>query len=189
MDRDDKILNYVQDRLPPQDRQAFEAAMSADAALSAEVAVMQSVRGALSAGPKHDNTDAVWDRLSASITPVPHPANINRSPLARVLRYAAVAAIAVLAWQVTVVPRISGMPEGFAPATEGAGAFVLQVKFTDAATYGQIGTLLTPLGGTISDGPTALGLVRVSFTDQVSLQEALVALNTRSDIVELVAEQ
>ncbi len=189
MDRDDKILNYVQDRLPPQDRQAFEADMSADAALSSEVAVMQSVRGALRAEQKHDNSDAVWDRLSASITPMPKPANDNRSPLAQILRYAAVATIAVMAWQVAVVPRISGVPDGFAPATEGAGAFVLQVKFSDAARFGEIGALLGPLGGTISDGPTALGLVRVSFISQTSLQEALVALNTRSDIVELVVEQ
>jgi len=188
MDRDDKILNYVQDRMPPQDREAFEKAMATDAALAAEVGLMQSVRGALAAEPTHDNSDAVWDRLSTSMTSLPQPANVNRSPWAQVARYAAVAAIAVFAWQVTVVPRSSGVPEGFAPATEGAGAFVLQVKFADTATFGEIGALLGPLGGTITDGPTALGLVRVSFTNAASLQEAVVTLNAGSDIVELVVE-
>ncbi|ABG33450.1 hypothetical protein CEP88_09260 [Roseobacter denitrificans] len=188
MDRDDQILNYVQDRLSPQDRAAFEEAMARDAALSGEVALMQAVRGALAQEPKHDNSDAVWDRLSASMSPVPQPANMNSSPWAQLARYAAVAAIAVLAWQV-VVPRSSGVPTGFTPATEGAGAFVLQVKFADSATFGDIGALLGPLGGTITDGPTALGLVRVSFADATSLQEAAVALDARSDLVELVVQQ
>ena len=189
MDRDDKILNYVQERLSPQDRAAFEASMATDAALASEVALMQSVRGAMASAPKHDKSEAVWDRLSASMTPVPEPANTNRSPLIAVLRYAAVAAIAVTAWHLTVVPRSSGVPGGFAPATETTAAFVLQVKFADTASFGEIGALLGPLGGSISDGPTALGLVRVSFTDEISLQEAVGALNAASDIVELVVEQ
>lgn len=189
MDRDDTILNYLQNRLSSEDRAQFETAMAQDAALSAEVDLMRSVRADLSAGPMHDNADAVWARLSAKIDPTLQPANANRRPWMPVLRYAAVAALAIAVWQVTVVPRTGGVPDEFRPASEGVAAFVLQVKFADTATIADIGTLLAPLNGTISDGPSALGVVRVSFPDQAAQQQAFAALNARADLVELVLEQ
>ncbi|WP_227268763.1 hypothetical protein [Roseobacter weihaiensis] len=189
MDRDDAILNYLQNRLAPEDRAQFEASMTQDASLSAEVDLMRSVRADLAAAPKHQNSDAVWARLAASIDPVPQPANENRRPWMQVLRYAAVACIAVAAWQFTIVPRTGSVSEGFRTSSERAPAFILQVKFVESATIGEIGTLLAALGGTISDGPSALGVVRVSFPDQASQREAMEALSARTDLVEIVLEQ
>lgn len=188
MDRDDAILDYLQKRLSPQERDQFEKTMVQDAALAAEVALMQAVRAELSTGPVHDASDAVWERVSAGMDATPVPANTNRRPWGQVMKYAAVAAIAVMAWQVAVVPRMSAVPEGFRTATQPQAVFALQVKFVEAATIGEIGVLLGTLGGTISDGPTALGLVRVSFVDQASQQRALDALSARSDLIELVVQ-
>ncbi len=188
MDRDQDILDYVQGRLAPADRDAFEQAMARDASLAAEVDVMRSVRGALASGPTHAQAEAVWDRLSAEIDPPPQAANDNRRPWREVLTYAAVALIAVAAWQVTIGPRLTAGPDGFRAATAQSDGVSFQVKFVDAATLGEIATLLAPLGGTISDGPSALGLVRLSFPDPSQREEAMRLLETRSDLVEFVAE-
>lgn len=189
MDHDDKILDYVQNRLAPADREQFEKAMAKDKSLSAEVDLMRSVRAELKAGPIHENADAVWDKLSAAIDPAPQTANDNRRPWLQVLQYAAVAVMAVAAWQFAVVPRISGEPDGFRAASEQSVGFVLQVKFIESATIGEITDLLRPLNGTITDGPTALGLVRVSFAKKNMQQEAFDVLSSRSDLVELALEQ
>jgi len=63
------------------------------------------------------------------------------------------------------------------------------VKFTADATIAEVSELLSSLGGTISDGPSALGLMRLSFPDLATRDAALAALSGRSDLIELVAEQ
>lgn len=189
MDRDDTILDYLQNRLGPKDRDRFERDMAQDASLAAEVDLMRSVRAELATGPKHENADAVWARVSASMDSAAPPANVNRPPWMQFLRYATVATIAITAWQLTVAPRISNEPNGFRAASERAAAVVLQVKFAPTATIGDIGTLLAPLRGTITEGPSALGLVRVSFPDEAARQQAIVVLNGRPDLVELAVEQ
>ncbi|MEO1138418.1 MAG: hypothetical protein AAFW87_03080 [Pseudomonadota bacterium] len=189
MDRDDAILDYLQDRLAPEKREAFETSMAQDASLAAEVDLMRSVRDEMASGPTHEKADAVWEQLSTAMDAPPQAANENRHPWVSVLQYAAVAAIAVAAWQFAVVPRLGDVPDGFRAASEQSAGFVLQVKFEDSVTIGEIGTLLGPLGGTISDGPSALGVVRVSFTDAALRDAAREVLTARSDIVELVLDQ
>lgn len=189
MDRDDKILEYLQDRLAPEERKQFEKDMAGDGSLSAEVNVMRSIRAQLSSGPRHENADAVWSRLSANLGPTPRPANENRGPLIQLLKYAAVATIAVAAWQLTIVPRTGGVTGGFSTASERSDAFVLQVKFAQNVTIADIGAMLLPLEGTITDGPSALGLVRVSFGNAEARQQALEMFNSSVDLVEFVAEQ
>lgn len=188
MDRDQDILDYLQDRLTTADRDAFESAMARDASLAAEVDVMRSVRAELASGPRHDSADAVWDRLSAKIDAAPQAANDNSRPWQQVLKYAAVAMIAVAAWQVTLGPRVTGGPDGFRTASEQPAAVSFQVKFVETATLGEIAALLAPLGGTISEGPSALGLVRLSFADANLGAEASKVLEERSDLVEFVAD-
>ncbi|MGZ2258768.1 hypothetical protein [Roseobacter sp. A03A-229] len=188
VDRDQDILNYLQDRLTAADREAFEGAMARDASLAAEVDVMRAVRAELASAPRHENADAVWDQLSVEIDAMPTTANDNKRPWQQMLKYAAVAVIAVAAWQVTVGPRINGAPDGFRTASEKSEAFSFQVKFVDAATLGEIAAVLVPLGGTISDGPSALGLLRLSFANASLGEEAIVVLEERTDLVEFVAQ-
>lgn len=189
MDRDDAILDYLQHRMAPDAREAFEAELSRDAPLAAEVAVMRAARETLAEGPRHEKAQMVWDKLSAQMEDEPKAANDNRSPVLQILKYAAVAVIAVAAWQFAVVPRTAIGPDGFRTASEEATSFVLQVRFVDAATLGDIGALLAPLGGTISDGPSALGVLRVSFPDAEAVDKAAQTLTARTDLVEFVAVQ
>lgn len=189
MDRDDAILNYLQGRLAPAERDRFEAEMKADAPLAAEVDVMRAVRADLAAAPKHDNAGAVWNKLLASIDPPLRAANQNRSPWAQVGRYAAVALLAVVSWQFAVAPRIFGAPDTYRAASEETDAFILQVRFADEATMTEIGALLGPLDGTISDGPSALGIMRISFIDEAARQQAAEAFRARPALVIFVQEQ
>ncbi|MFK7870917.1 MAG: hypothetical protein AB8B58_16965 [Roseobacter sp.] len=188
MDRDQNILDYVQDRLSTADRAKFEDAMVQDTSLAAEVDVMRSLRAALSAGPVHEKADAVWQRLSTEISDAPRAANDNQRPWRHLLKYAAVAVFAVAAWQTTVAPRLLTVPEGYRAASDAAAEFTFQVKFTDGATLADIADVLAPFGGRIIDGPSALGLVRISVSEEDLVQDAQTALEMRTDLVEFVAE-
>lgn len=189
MERDDAILDYLQGKMPKAERNRFEAAMADDASLAGEVDVMRAVRAELANAPKHEKADAVWDRLSAAIDPVPQVANENRAPWTQMLRYAAVAAVAVACWQVAIVPRMGGGPEGYRAASESTDAFILQVKFVDGATVAEITDLLAEVEGTISDGPSALGIMRLSFAAEDLRRQALEVLSSREGLVELVQAQ
>ena len=171
-----------------EDRDAFENAMALDASLAAEVDVMRAVRVELASGPRPENADAGWDRISAEIDARPQAANDNRPPWLQMLKYAAVAVMAIATWQLTVGPRMAEDPDGFRTAGEESVDFSFQVKFVDTATLTEIAALLAPLGGTISDGPTALGLVRLSFADNDVGEQARRMLEGRTDLVEFVAE-
>ena len=189
MERDDAILDYLQGRLAPEDRQAFEKTMAQDSALAAEVDIMRAVRSEMASGPEHEQADAVWDRLSAAMDGTAQPANVNRRPVQQFLKYAAVAVLAIGAWQVGVAPQLATAPDGFRAASEESADFILQVKFAPDATLKEVGEVLGPLGGTISDGPTALGVVRVSFSDAGSRDAARTALEAMDNLVDLLLDQ
>lgn len=188
MNRDQDILDYFQDRLTPDRRAAFEAEMAQDASLAAEVELLRSVRAELAQAPKHENAAVVWDRLSAEFDATPLTANDNRPLWKEALKYAAVAVLCIATWQATVGPRFGAELTGFRAASEDRIDFSLQVKFVPTANYADIAALLTPLGARITDGPTALGLLRLSFADAGSRQQAIGVLEASDDLVELVAE-
>lgn len=191
MDRDDKILAYLQGKLASTDLADFEAEMASDTSLAAEVTLMRSARAELAKGPKLPDPEQAWDRLSAAIREPVRPANENHPPWRQWAQYAAVACIAVASWQVIAVPRLGNqqVQDPFRAASEASDAFTLQVKFTDTATIAEIAALLTPLGATITSGPSALGLLRVSFENDALRQQARAALETRTDLVEFALAQ
>ncbi|WP_424972677.1 hypothetical protein [Dinoroseobacter sp. S76] len=187
MDREQDILDYLQDRMPPEAQSAFEAEMTRDAALAAEVELLRKVQAELADGPEHSEAEAVWDRIAAEIE-TPAPANENRRPWAQALRYAAVAVLAIGVWQVTLGPRITQGEGGFRTASDAQTEAGFQVRFAETATLAEISEALMPLGGTIADGPTALGLLRLSFPDAEAAAAAREALAARPDLVELIAD-
>lgn len=162
--------------------------MAQDASLAAEVDLLRSVRSEFAKAPKHENADLVWDRLSAEIDAEPRAANDNRPLWKEALKYAAVAILSVAAWQFTFGPRIGDVQDGFRAASEAQVDFSFQVKFVETASYGEIAALLAPLDARITDGPSALGLMRLSFEDADARQQAISVLETNSGLVEMVAE-
>lgn len=188
MDRDDRLIDYMQGRMDPQDRTAFEAEMAADPALAAEHAALGAAAEMLGRTEVPAGTmQAGWDRLSASIEAerAPMPANVNRWPA--LLRTAAVAVLAVGLWQLAVVPRLGGPEGGFVPASETGTAPTLRVAFADDATLADIAALLRGLGATVTDGPGAMGIFTLEFTDEAARDAAEATLAQRDDLVVLLS--
>ncbi|MEO9781041.1 MAG: hypothetical protein ABJH07_07885 [Sedimentitalea sp.] len=190
MDRDDKILAYLQGRLASRERDQFERDMAADTGLRGEVTLMQSVRGELANAPKLPEPEELWERISDAIDQPDKAANDNRRPWVQLAQYAAVACIAVAVWQVVAVPRLGPDTgsEVFHTASETSDKFELQVKFRGTATMADVIAVLTDLGGTITDGPSALGIVRVSFASETRRQNAFEVLASQKDLVEFMPD-
>lgn len=190
MDRDDKTLAYLQGRLVAREREQFERDMAADAGLRSEVNLMQSVRGELSNAPTLPDPDELWERISTVIDQPGKAANDNRRPWLQAAQYAAVACVAIAVWQVVAVPRLGPDtgPEVFRAVSETSDKFELQVKFLDTATIADVIAVLAALDGTISDGPSALGIVRVSFVSEARRQNAFETLTSRRDLVEFMSD-
>lgn len=189
-DRTEALLDYVHDRLDAEARQALEAELRQDAHLRAELAVVQAVqRDGVAAGPTSQARDAGWASLSAAIDAEERrvPANENRGfSLAQV---AAIAAIAVIGSQLITTSFRPGDPgTGFVPAASDASGFILQVGFAQETTMGEMSPLLRELGATLVDGPSAIGLITLSFPDEAAQMAALEALRARPELVDIVSQ-
>jgi len=189
VDRDDEMLNYVQNRLTGDRRAAFEAEMQTDPQLASEVKVMQAVRVELSQeGDALEQDASGWERLSKSIDASRAPANDNRAPIRQLFQMASAAVLAVGVWHFGVAPSLnSGGP--YETVSEEAGGPVLQVVFAGTASLGDVTALLEQFEGQIIAGPTALGVYRVEFADTALRDAALTELAERSDLVSDVFAQ
>ena len=171
-DRDDRLLAYMQDRLAPEDRAAFEEELAQSPSLQAEVAILRAAADQLGATPVPEGARAEgWQRLSASIAQEQRgtPANTNR--ILPLLKVAAIAAVAITCWQLAVVPRLSP-GDGFRPASVTPAGPALRVAFAPDAPLSQVTALLAETGAQISEGPSALGLYTLSFPDAAARDSA-----------------
>ncbi|MEM1267464.1 MAG: hypothetical protein AAGI50_15760 [Pseudomonadota bacterium] len=190
MTRDERLLAYMQNRLDPDDRIAFEADMAADPAVAAEVDVMRAVRAEFEERAEAPDAVAGWRRLEMAIeADKRRPANENRAPRLALWQVAAVVAAALLTWETAVAPQIGAERGGYATVSEVAAGPALRVAFVPSATIGEIDAILVDLGGTITDGPGALGLYRISFVDDAARDSAEAALAARTELVELVTAE
>lgn len=192
MDREEKVLAYVQGRMSADDKTAFETEIAGDTSLSAEIAALKAARKAFSEIDALDmpDVDAGWAKVSASIAAdIPEAANQNRGIRLSLAQAAGIAIAAVALWQVLAVPMIGGDEATFVPAGIEADAPILQVVFRDDATLGEVTELLGALDGVIVSGPGALGLYRVAFVDEAARAAARDALAERADLIaELMSE-
>ena len=190
MDRDDRLVAYLQDRLSQAERKDFEAEMRSDPALAAEVSVMRGARKAMGQEEADEDPSVGWQRLQASIErerSQTTAANLNRRPFFMIAQVAAVAIAAIAVWQFAVTPLISpnGQP-GYTTASDELALPVLQVVFADTAPAGEISAALLEHGGKIIDGPSAIGLYRIAFPDEDHRSRAREALALQPELVESV---
>ncbi len=191
MDREERLIAYMQDRLSLPERDAFEAELQTDPALAAEVDVLRAVRTELAHEHEPGDAAAGWSRLSAAIDAgQPAVANENRPPRLSLWQAAAVVAAAVFLWEAAVAPSLGFLEQrGYETVSEGATSPVLQVIFKEAAPVGEIAAVLQELEGNFADGPSALGVYRLSFADSNRRDAARDMLAARKDLVEVVLEQ
>lgn len=184
---DDKIRAYVFGHMTASDRAAFEAEMVADQQLAAEVALATGARAAFAAEDAAQQTATAngWKRLERELTPkTPIAANDNRPVWYGWAQTAAAVVVAVGLWQTFAVPQLTQQDAtGFVPVTVATDLPTLQVVFADDAEIGDVIALLDRLGGVIVDGPSAIGLFRVSFTDEALRDAALRQLELETALV------
>lgn len=186
MTTEDKMLAFTQSRLSPQDRQAFELEMSNDPDLRAQVAVMTAVRDAF-ANDGDDKPSGIWNDLSDRIdAEAPHAANDNRRFGFSVLKVASIALAAIIGWQIVENTIFSQDGAAFQTASMADIGPSFQVFFTADAGLSDITLLLTEFNGRIVDGPSALGIYTVAFTDVSERDAAFSVLTERADIAEEV---
>lgn len=185
MDDNERLQDYAHGRLDSAETTAVEAELAQNPDLRAELAMMTAVRDHMrNDGPDQSVKDAGWDRLSQTIdaTRFGTPANDNRRfSLAQV---AGITAAAVVAWQFVAVPLFFGNQDtGFTTASAVVEGPALRVLFADAATVEDITTLIRDAGGTITDGPSAIGLFTVVFENDAAFSAAQTAFSQHPDLV------
>lgn len=191
MDRDDRLLAYVQNRLAGRERESFEADMASDSTLAAEVAVMQAARTAMASEETTEARAAGWRRLQGSLEHArPETANRDSRPGFYLAQAAVVAIAAVALWQFAVMPLLAPRSDdAYLPASQEIALPVLQVVFAEEAEIGQIAGILREHRGTIVDGPGALGVYRITFPDPQRRASAAKALSGQPGLVNTVIEE
>ena len=103
------------------------------------------------------------------------------------LKYAAVALGAIAAWQFLAVPNLRPQSDpGFTPASVEEMDFALRVGFTDQARLVEVFDLLAELDAEISAGPSAIGLLTLTFASEAARTKAEAALQARTDLIAVV---
>lgn len=194
MDREDKVLAFVQGRMDGAERRAFEAEMAQDRTLAAEIAAMQALRAEFaaetSAETAAETAEAGWARFAPTLeeTAAAGTANANRAPRFSLWQTGALIAASLALWQVVAVPLITPPPDaGFRPVSEAAEMPTLQILFAPGADIVEISRLLADSGGTIVSGPGAIGLYRVAFDTAAARDAARAAFENRPDLADRVA--
>ena len=175
---DETLVAYVRGKLPETEaaRVAAEAARRPD--LAAQIALIRGITAAAAAevtGPAPGELG--WARLSRAIDAeaVRPGFRLGR----RLWPLAATAAAAILVWQVVAVPLVFGPAEqpGYVPVSAPpAGGPTLSVAFLPDATEAEMRTLLQEIGARIEEGPSAIGLWQLSFTDTAARDAGLLRL-------------
>jgi anti-sigma factor RsiW len=179
---DEALIAYVRGTLPRQDADRIEAEAGRNPELAADIALTRGVATALDEQARESAPGPLgWARLSRALdAETARPERVRRP----VWQLAASAAAAVLLWQAVAVPILSPERPGYAPVTEQpADDFGVAVAFAPATTEQAIRTLIRDIDARVSDGPSAIGLWRLSFASAAARDAGLARLHA-ADIVE-----
>lgn len=180
---------YVNGSLDEVETRRVEDAIKENPTLKDEVAFLQKLREGMKAeaetlSPGAFGLRRLQDSLRAEDPLVRARSKISAEQNFRLWRAAAIAACLALVLQAAI------MRTGPAPTYTAAGGHsakgALSVTFVGTAAEADIRALLTAQGLRIVDGPSALGVYRVTGDD---LGKAVQDLSARRDIVETVQEE
>lgn len=189
---EDALLDYVRGSASAALSVQIEDAMADDPALRAEIALMRGLKPALSTD---DGVNAPgefgWRKLEAEIrreTSVEQPAPVRGRAsywrmAAAVFGFAAFGQAAYIATAPQPASEV-----GYQTASGASEVHVLAVAFTAEATVGEISAFLREAGGRLTDGPSALGFYRVTFSSAEALDAGRVLFDG-SALIELIAEE
>jgi anti-sigma factor RsiW len=183
---DEALIAYVRGTLPRQDADRIEAEAGRNPELAADIALTRGIAAALDEQARESAPGPLgWARLSRALdAETVRPERVRRP----VWQLAASAAAAVLLWQAVAIPILTERP-GYAPVTEQpADDFSVAVAFAPATTEQAIRTLIRDIDARVSDGPSAIGLWRLSFASAAARDAGLARLQVAA-IVESAQAQ
>lgn len=189
------LLAYVNGTLDAPTRDLISDALERDAALAAEIALIEGVRRA-----QRNLTEGAapgafgWARLSSAmdhLETVPSEATAGwRAIRLNLMQVAACAAASVIAWQAVAVPLLSNerAPAGsYVPVSDSSiGAVEARILFHETATEQELRTLLKGAHAEIVSGPTAIGFYTLRFPSESARNEAVKTAMDGAEIVETI---
>lgn len=195
MDRPDEfdeedLLSFSRGEASAELAARIEAVAASDATFRAELALMGGLKGALAAatdGP--DAREFGWRRLEADIAKSAGGTQAGRDR-PQIWRLAAAFLGAIVIAQgayIAVAPGTDDAP-GYQTVSEEVSGFTFSAAFKADAPMADVQTLLREADARIVDGPSAIGLYRLSFETEEALAAARVQLSA-SPLVELLAEE
>lgn len=195
------IQAYVLGTLDSDTAAEIDRAAATDPDLRAEIALWQASRQIHAEdAAMSEQTEFGWARIERALSQseqrtMPVAANDDKPfwkrPRFAAWQVAASVAIAVLGWQGLVVPAITAteQPAGYnLAAGEGAEPYTLRVSFQADVSEADMRALLSEVDARIVDGPSAIGLYTLGFTDQDSKAAAAREFELQSSIIAEVAE-
>lgn len=170
-----RLADYVRGTLTDEERARVEAEAAADPMVAAELATLTGVASVLkSDAPPIAGKEFGWARLSRAIDAEP-AASVTSSNIVKWQ-------IAAVVFGFLAVGQTLAFTSGFYDSAEDqfglageqslAQTWSIQVSFSPSAPIAEIEQLLQANGGRISDGPSALGLYRITFDSEASRNAA-----------------
>lgn len=182
------VLDYVRGTASEEAIEAIEARILSDSKLADEVAYYKGLHQTLAPLKRETSPNELgWKRLTNAIAEDATPAAANDN--GRIWKYAAAALAMVVALQTTFLMQSPSedTSETFVTASANdAEIHGLRVIFRDDTTAAELTDLLKSVDGDIVAGPSALGLYTIAFDSDVLRDEALIALEAETGIVESV---
>jgi anti-sigma factor RsiW len=171
--------------LPPEEQALVEEAAKSDPDVARELQALRAIGAAVKGAETPASPGELgWARLQRDLRKAA-PSGVRTGAA---WRWAAIAAAFVIvaetaALTATMVQRNEVMtPAG--DTSPRRHAFIVQITFKPEAREQDIRALLLEVRGTFADGPSALGVYKLSFRTREEARAAEAALVARPDIVE-----
>ncbi len=184
---EEELAAHVRGDSAPEQAARIEAAAEADPNLRAELAVMGGLKEALKASTDAPDTRAFgWKRLETEIAQTKAATPVPRVQSWR-LAAAGLGVVALLQGTYIALAPAGGDTPLYRTVSEETSGFNIAIAFVPDATVAEIEALLRQNGARITDGPSAIGLYRVSFETEDARASALATFGT-APLIDLVAE-
>ncbi len=182
----EQIQAFVTDTLDAGIYAQIEAAAKADPELAAELAIWRSARKVQSDRVAEAGASEFgWARIEKAINVSQDQRSANDNDTkpfwSRALiapwQAAAAVALAIVGWQVAVVPVVAtaGLDDEATYVLAGGETgqeFAFRVAFTDNANAPDIAAILRDVDARIIDGPSAIGFYTIAFDDPEAMEAA-----------------
>lgn len=188
-DIDSLLPWYVNGTLSQEERQRVETRLRNDPDMAREVELLRATQRSMQSKVHGSPGEFGWRRLQKDIRSQKVDHSDKRIATNRWWRPALAAAALVILVQGGVLLHLLGEPSTYQPAGGAVAGTVLQVRFQPGASASQIQQLLQEIGGSIVQGPSALGLYRIRLPEGKDADAVVAQLRERSRLIDYATKQ